>query len=459
MFADDAYNKYVNEGPGTLVGNWFEERSIRDVTGEGRTVPQRHIPRSGLLKDFTRTPHGGPRKMDDTFERCYGPKVFPRDVPMSKTIGAGEEDLTGEKRIVELLQAEGRVQRLGERERLAHTARMEAAEQHVQLEEAARAEVANRRHFDTTTGVHFQKPDLTRTEKPGFLRKSYKLELMHGPAPDRSRALLNAGLEVQTNVHYSNAEPVTHMRMSMADARARNDLKVSAASGVSAFGRNSDFSKPINEFMKGLCKDDEMDTVYQGLKGTNPHRTLSGTKPLASAFASVPSLTVLKESIHYRVADTWGAHGYVSLRQRLCDRADHEGFISHSEAVDVFRHDLGLTEDDVSPAALDVYLQQKTMRKHEIRVSALMSSLRPSLPQMTKKTVLHAFDALGPVGGAVVLGHWLSRVQDEALRGVLVQAFGGSTEEDVERTLVAEDAFVELLSDLAALTDVEPLMA
>jgi hypothetical protein len=27
---------------------------LRSETGEGRCIPQRHIPRSGLLKDFTK---------------------------------------------------------------------------------------------------------------------------------------------------------------------------------------------------------------------------------------------------------------------------------------------------------------------------------------------------------------------------------------------------------------------
>lgn len=54
---DDAYNKYLGADSGkagTLLGNWLEERVLRETTGEGRTVPQRHVKRSGLLKDFTK---------------------------------------------------------------------------------------------------------------------------------------------------------------------------------------------------------------------------------------------------------------------------------------------------------------------------------------------------------------------------------------------------------------------
>lgn len=58
---------------GTLIGNWCEEASIRGCTGEGRSIPRRHIKRSGLLKDFTRQIDQNSMKKDDnTFERCYG---------------------------------------------------------------------------------------------------------------------------------------------------------------------------------------------------------------------------------------------------------------------------------------------------------------------------------------------------------------------------------------------------
>ena len=79
QFTDDAYNsnlKGKQAGFGTLVGNWYEESQQREGTGEGRTVPQRHVRRSGLLKDFTRLPSDGFRIADDTFERLYGHRKY-----------------------------------------------------------------------------------------------------------------------------------------------------------------------------------------------------------------------------------------------------------------------------------------------------------------------------------------------------------------------------------------------
>ena len=74
-FSQDTYNQQLCRGSsgarGTLLGNWQEEIALRAATGEGRSLPQRHVKRKGLLKDFSRTPLE-PRKLDNTFERVCG---------------------------------------------------------------------------------------------------------------------------------------------------------------------------------------------------------------------------------------------------------------------------------------------------------------------------------------------------------------------------------------------------
>lgn len=463
MFADDAYNKYTSGGHGSLIGNWLEERAIRDATGEGRTVPQRHIPRSGLLKDFTKKPSAGPRKQDNTFERVYGPEANARHVPFSKTIGAGEADLAGEGFPVPLmLQAEGRVARQGPRETAAAAARQEVAEQDQQEEEDERDRQANVRHFATTTGSHFDKPNETQVEKPTRLRQSFMDELRHGPTPDRSKGMQNRGLEVRPDVHYSNLQGVTHAHMSLVDGALRNDMKVSCGGGFSAFGKQSDFSKPINEFVRGLSKDDEMDELYKTVKGADPLGQPAGVAPRAAAFAGVPSLAALKAAVHARIAEVLGPHGYISLRQRLYDTGDQEGFVPMSDIVGVLRNELGLTQEDVGDQELGIYLNQLvTMRKNEVRIAAFITSLRPPLPQAVKRAVLQTFAGLlgGEGGAAIRLGVWLSRVTDGELRQTLVSAFGGEDEASVADTPVTESVFVELFSDLAPLVDIRPLLA
>lgn len=63
---DAIYNKGKK---GTLIGNWQEERSLRDFTGVGRTIVREHIPkRCGNLED----PIISDKKFDVTFDRIHG---------------------------------------------------------------------------------------------------------------------------------------------------------------------------------------------------------------------------------------------------------------------------------------------------------------------------------------------------------------------------------------------------
>lgn len=462
VFSDDAFNKYLSDPTkgGTLIGNWFEERSIREATGEGRSIPQRHVPRSGLLTDWTKVPECGPRKQDNTFERTYGPKCNVKCVPTSKVIGAGEEDITGENPMPHMVQAEGRIARVGARELAHRVARREVAEAEMQEEEAERERQANERMFETTSGSQYTKPDESLAEKAAFLRKSCKLEILHGPKPDRSIALRNAGMDIQTNVHYSNSEAVTHARMSLVDPMMRNDMKVSACQGFQTFGKNSEFSKPMGECLLGIAKDDELEKLFnQHEKTNNPTKLRSGVVPSSVPFAGIPSLTLVKDQIHKRLEATWGQYGYVTLRHQLYDCSDHEGFADKTDVMSLFRNNLGLTPEEVTNQELDVWLTQLvTMKKTQLRISSLMSSLRPALPQMAKRRIMEVFTALGPAEGVVKLGAWLATIQDAELRKVVANAFGADDETAVVDVPLTEVTLLELLGDLSPLVDVMALL-
>jgi len=462
QFTDDAFNKHncENGTGGTLIGNWSEERSIRDATGEGRTVPQRHIPRSGLLTDFTKVPSSGPRAVDNTFERIYGHRSYDIDERTSDLIGAGDTEHIIKKPIADTLQAEGRIARIGERQTQEAKAMREFAIAQVQEEEALEAEERNARFFDTTTGTVHCKPDETQTVKSEHLRASRKQELMHGAPADRMMSMNNKGLGMETHVHYANADPVTHHRMALDDPAMRGDMRVSASGGVSAFGKHSDFSKPIGEFQKGQMKDHEMDSMYASLKGTQPLRSLGGSKPHSQAFKHVDSLSELKEIIKAHLGQVFGPYGYVMLRKILSDLSDHEGFVSKENASRVIREDLKVDESEISVTALTVYIkQQLTMKKNDLRVSSFMSSLRPALSLEAKKAVLLAFASLGPNSeGYVTLGTWLSRTPEETLKKTVIMAFGFEELEHCEGLPVTEDIFIEFFSDLSPLVDIEAVL-
>ena len=81
-----AFNKFTAQGRGTLIGNWNEERSLREFTGVGRTIVKSHIPKRHL--DFE-NPIAVPKLVDSTQDRIYG-EVKPQPmVTETSTIGTG----------------------------------------------------------------------------------------------------------------------------------------------------------------------------------------------------------------------------------------------------------------------------------------------------------------------------------------------------------------------------------
>jgi len=70
--AENNYNKFGAKAHGTLVGNWEEERELKDFTGVRRTIPKQHIPKKHL--DFESTISRG-FKEDVTYDRIHGERV------------------------------------------------------------------------------------------------------------------------------------------------------------------------------------------------------------------------------------------------------------------------------------------------------------------------------------------------------------------------------------------------
>lgn len=397
QFSDDAYNTQLqpDTGAGTLIGNWFEERALRDSSGEGRTVPQRHLPRSGLLKDWTKVPPQ-PRKGDDTFDRVNRPKSSLEWEPASNAIGKVDNSTPN-------------IMMDGPLDVALKTAHHEGAEMDVQTEEGILEEVNHARYFETTTGVGHQKPDYTVAKKASHTSKCYEQEIRCGPEPDVMPALENTGLEVPFHAHYSRVDQITNTRMFMADKEFRGNVAASAPTGVGPFHRNAEFTKGCEKFILAVHKDEGLNAMYEGLKDLNPMRQLGGEHP-AAHFALIPSLAALKGTIHRKVQEVWGPLGYVNLRQRLCEFCDHEGFVRKADVVEVLRETLGISEDEVGSKPLDVWLSQlTTMKKDELKASTLMISLRPALPQKDKRRVLTAFKLLQGPSGTARLGDWLQR--------------------------------------------------
>lgn len=77
------FNKTINaKTQGTLVGNWYEERELNQITGERRALPHEHFPKSH--NELFRKPPNEieflkkrreVEKIDNTNERIMGRKI------------------------------------------------------------------------------------------------------------------------------------------------------------------------------------------------------------------------------------------------------------------------------------------------------------------------------------------------------------------------------------------------
>lgn len=70
--AENNFNKFTGKAKGTLIGNWEEERELKDFTGTSRSIPKQHVPKKHL--DFN-TPINNIFPNDVTHERIHGEKV------------------------------------------------------------------------------------------------------------------------------------------------------------------------------------------------------------------------------------------------------------------------------------------------------------------------------------------------------------------------------------------------
>lgn len=393
--------------------------------------------------------------VDDTFERIYGHRTYDVESRTSAMIGAGDKEDVVKKPVAETLQAAGRIARQGHRDAQELEAMLEFAKEEVQNEDDLEGEKRNERFFETTTGQCHTKPDLTLTSLPEFLKDSKKSELQRGPPPDRVRALRNKGLEVDSVTHYSNCAAVSHHTMSLADPRMQADILLTAPTGLNVFGKNSEFSRPVSEFSKGTLKDAVVQDMHAAAirlreeEYKSFRKTQAGPEPPQAT--PMPSLAVLKQVLRSKLAEKWGAFGFVMLRRALTDRSDHELLIPSLAAKQVLREDLNLSGEEMPEMSLDVYLQQLvTMRKDACRVGDILKSLRPILDNADKAKVLSQYGGLQnkATAGVPSLQDWLGGVEMQEVRQTLLMAF--DVQEEAANTVpVPEKVFLEFYSDLA----------
>merc|ERR1719305_2147223 len=361
QFTDDAYNKELKgklSGQGTLIANWYEEGCQREGTGEGRTIPQRHVRRSGLLKDFTRLPSDGFRIADDTFERLYGHRKY--EIVHTSASAIGKPD--GKCHLTELqsepMQASLRLPQVGVRQKECNLKFYEHAVETVKIEEDAKDALMEIRHFDTAANADYTMPNPNDVEKPQFPRTSMRRELLSGPALPDSEVLGRKGLDFDKQTHYSLQEAVTANTEFASNPDTVAAVKISFPDN--GFRRNTIVSCPVENFLHGADKD----SCEPGLAASKP-LPLRQVNVAPTLNAMPVTLVQTKAAIINKFVDKFGPlRAIVELRNELESHAEADGTIMITNAKAV------LEVDGLQPVAIDVYLKQMaTMSKKAVQIS------------------------------------------------------------------------------------------
>lgn len=366
QFTDDAYNKFASKlGSKTLIGNWQEEQSIRDATGEGRCIAQRHIKRSGLLQDFTKLP-STTRIGDNTFQRVFGDrKPIKEEIEGSVAVNIPEQGLRWKK----------------DRD-LCYQFAVDAMEQ---VEKAQDLALQERDFRCTSDDRDVEQPSpYNPAEKQ---KHSHSNEIMHGKPGTKEESYANSGLDTMTHLDYKSQVPVTLYTQYKASSNpsVKSIVKQSCPTGPCCYARDSKFSTPVDQYPGGRFKDDEVETLISTVKLAKD-RHPNGFAPMA---APSGGLADLKKSLLSHMHEKNGLLALSKLRSELEAKMD-KGCVKKEE----MRKLLVEIHPDVCPARLGLYLGNLAkMKKDAIQVSTFFDSLVGNCtPNAIKQKILDAFN-------------------------------------------------------------------
>jgi hypothetical protein len=224
----DAYNKHTKQGAGTLEGNWYEERVMRELTGHGRSAVLEHVPyRDG--EPVYRKPRDG------TDVRLHGEPNEDLLLGTNHLYGTAKNPADGFRR-------QGR----REQEFLNKITEEVLAEQ--RAKEAEEEEYRNSRYFETTVkGTYLwnepNQPVGKRVMKTQDLRPAEAVDevwaVEHGirkPVPRKPKEELEAEVLGKEHAVTLYSEKLGHTNFPM-----------TAAKGPNPFAKSSAFTQPIHQ--------------------------------------------------------------------------------------------------------------------------------------------------------------------------------------------------------------------
>lgn len=235
--AESIYNKFGGKTHGTLIGNWQEERELKDFTGTSRTIPKHHIPKKHLdFESNISTPNNG----DSTHERIYGQQV--ETVFKSENNGYGR----GYNK-ADALPKKGPKTKNIEKE-----IEQQVLEE-LRLKEEEDERLRNMRYFDSTARTTYVKQDYTANQVGKRVMKTQngaaivaadkdeELTVEHGFG---RRTQKTTDEELKREIpegDYSQTQPVTLYTESI----RTKTVMMSASTGPNPFAKTSGFTQPV----------------------------------------------------------------------------------------------------------------------------------------------------------------------------------------------------------------------
>lgn len=237
--SDFRFNKnHGGKGAGTLIGNWQEEREMRDFTGVGRSVIRGHIPKKHL--DFE-NPINTNMKFDDTVKRIYGEEDQQVFFTNNTSYGTAKSSTEG-------------ISKIGRKEAAREAQIRQQVNEEMQQRAAEEHKKTQFRYFDTTSGMTHCSQDLTANVVGKKVMKTQDGHAIGMHQRDQ-QLIVEQGLwrrtqnftdeELRAKVpagDYTQSNPVTIYT----EALERKNHYMSASTGPNPFARTSGVTQPMN---------------------------------------------------------------------------------------------------------------------------------------------------------------------------------------------------------------------
>lgn len=235
--AENIFNKTGGKTHGTLIGNWQEERDLRDFTGTARTIPKQHIPKKHLdfeqkiQRTFTE---------DVTHDRIHGERQHAEFKSENNGYGRG-------KNKADLLPVKGKRTQNIEKEIEAQVLK------ELKEKEEEEERLRNMRYFDSTAKTTYTKQDYSANQVGKRVMKTQngqpidqmvrdeELTVEHGFGRRTQKTTDDELRREIPEGDFSQTQPVTVYT----EALKTKAVIMSASTGPNPFAKTSGFTQPV----------------------------------------------------------------------------------------------------------------------------------------------------------------------------------------------------------------------